>query len=695
MLTSLQPSLLRNPEFQSALVRLAIWLFAVLYIGFGAATDYYRIDLGDYALLFGCFLVLFLSLLASVLHRPVWEARRYLSLIFDVSATSLCIYLTKDVVSPFYLLYIWIFISYGTRYGKDHLKAASLLSILAYALVLTVLGQWEKYTFEVIFFLLLLIMLPLYQYVLLRKLHNARLDAEQSDRAKGIFLSSMTHELRTPLSGIMGMSQLLKNTELNIEQKEYVDSISSSANILDSLISEVLDLSKMDTEGFELKPRLFDIRGLFRDLSLTLSHQALDKGLELICHIEESVPTQLYYDELRLRQIVCNLLSNALKFTESGEVELSAKVSASGGEDSGQVLLIEVRDTGIGIPPAQQQQLFERFWQADASSTTGHGGLGLGTTITRRLTQLMGGKVDVESSPGQGSLFRIRLPLAGQTLNPMTNGTHLFEGFKALIYETNKRTAEILRRACSERGIYCYGVSAVNELSAVVQLAETHGGLDFVIIADSPGGQDVYRIGRILRQHLGSDLAIIYLGYMERKLSDNHPASHFLIKPFISSELLSHVGLVLKRGGYQERGRVIYSRDKLEIPVNVLMAEDNAINAKVLSTLLDGIGCRVSWARNGEEALQMVFSDSFDIAFIDLRMPKMDGIAFTREYREQESGDCRLPIIALTANTSSNIRKACTEAGMDDFLAKPVDERLLRQTIERYTSIGSSRDGRR
>lgn len=687
MLNPLHPSLLRNPEFQSALVRLAIWLFAVFYIGFGAVTEYYVVDLGDYSLLFGGFLILFLSLLASVLYRPVWEARRYLSLLLDIAATSFCIYLTKDVVSPFYLLYIWIFISYGTRYGKAHLKAASLLSILAYTVLLTVLGQWEKYTFEVIFFLLLLIMLPLYQYVLLRKLHNARMEAEQSDKAKSIFLSSMTHELRTPLSGIMGMSQLLRNTPLSTEQKEYVESIASSANILDSLISEVLDLSKMDAEGFELTPRLFDIRRLFRDICLTLSHQALDKGLELICHIDERVPHQLYYDELRLRQILCNLLSNALKFTETGEIELSAKVLPAVSEEGHEWLLISVRDTGIGLSEAQQQQLFECFWQADASPTSGQGGLGLGATITQRLTHLMGGDVSVESSMGQGSCFRIQLPLTGQIPVPALARSHLFEGVSVLIYETNRRTGDILRQACVDRGIHCYAAARISDLSAVVQQAEMRGGLDFAIIADSPGGQEVYRIGRILRQHLGDDLPVVFLGYMERRLSDSHPASYFLTKPFVAAELMNQVGVLLRQGGYPGDGNARHIRDSLSFPVRVLMAEDNTINAKVLSTLLNGIGCQVSWAKNGEEALRMALADSFDIAFIDLRMPKMDGLSFTRELRAQEQGDRRLPIIALTANISSNVHKACAEAGMDDFLAKPVDERLLRQAIQRYTSI--------
>ncbi|MCW8920391.1 MAG: ATP-binding protein [Sedimenticola sp.] len=684
MLNRLDPALLKNPEFQSAMVRLAIWLFAVLYIGLGAASDYYAVDLKNYSLLFGSFLILFVSLLASVIQRPVWEARRYFSLILDVSATSFCIYLTKEVVSPFYLLYIWIFISYGTRYGKDHLKSASLLSILAYTFVLTALGQWERYTFEIIFFLLLLILLPLYQFVLLRKLHEARQDAEQSDQAKSVFLSSMTHELRTPLSGIMGMAQLLKHTSLNIEQKEYVESIVSSGKILDTLISEVLDLSKMDAGGLELKPRLFDIRLLFQDVCLALSHEALDKGLELICELDDQLPELVFYDELRLRQILSNLLSNAIKFTSVGEVVLSAKVIPSTENDSVHELGITVRDTGIGIEPAQQEKLFERFWQADTSPTSDNGGIGLGTTISRRLTQLMGGEIGVESNLGEGSTFWVRLPLAGQIQRPNKAHAGHFEGYSALVYETNATSLQLIKKSCSTCGILCSGVSRLSELSEVVNQVELQGGVDFAIVADSPTGQDIARIGRLIRQHLKRDLPIIYLGYKRRQLTDEHSNSHFMKKPITSTDLCREIASVVKKTDLVTEGESAKYQPAPPIKMSVLMAEDNVINAKVLSTLLRGIGCSVTWARDGQEALEMATTGNHDIAFVDLRMPKLDGITFTRKFREVEQEGVRLPIIALTANTTTSLRRQCAEAGMDDFLAKPVDELLLRQAIDRY-----------
>ena len=688
MLKLIDPAQPGNPEFQSALVRLAIWLFAVLYIGFGALTDYYSVDYQDYTLLFGGFLVLFLSLLVSVLWRPVWPARRFVSLLLDISATSLCIYLTDDVVSPFYLLYIWIFISYGTRYGKGHLVAASLLSILAYAVVLTVLGQWSRYTFEVIFFLLLLIMLPLYQYSLLRKLHQARLEAEQSDRAKSIFLSSMTHELRTPLSGIMGMSRLLLNSDLDREQREYTESIASSAGVLDALIGEVLDLSRMDAGGLEIRDRCFKIRGLCRDVMMTLSHRALDKGLELICHVDPQVPDELCYDELRLRQILFNLLTNAIKFTSRGEVELSLKTVGNGPADGAGWLLIEVRDSGIGLDPEEQDRLFERFWQADASATGGQGGIGLGCTITRRLTELMGGRIEVESEKGVGSTFRICLPMEERQCHVTEVAGGSGRGSSALVFESNARMRSLIIDTCQKEGVSCYGLGRIPEISLQIDQLAKRGGIDFAILADSPAGLDLPRLATLLRDHLGQQLPVIYLGYRERRFSDHHPASGFVVKPCVGGELSRQIERLLALKPTRPDPLLeVPAGEEVQLDLKVLMAEDNAINGKVLRTLLEGLGCKVAWARDGAEAIRLASDDVFDIAFIDLRMPKRNGLEFTRAQRQRESGIGHLPIVALTANTAWHTRQQCLEAGMDDFLAKPVDEGQLRSVINRLVGV--------
>lgn len=689
----IDPALAGNQEFQSALVRLAIWLFAVLYIGFGALTGYYTVDYHDYTILFGGFLVLFLALLASVLWRPVWPGRRLLSLLLDISATSLCIYLTHDVVSPFYLLYIWIFISYGTRYDKRHLITASLLSIFAYTVLLTVLGQWTRYTFEVIFFLLLLIMLPLYQYSLLRKLHQARLEAEQSDRAKSVFLSSMTHELRTPLSGIMGMSRLLLNSRLDLEQREYTESIASAAGVLDSLISEVLDLSRMDAGGLEIRSRWFDIRALCRDVMMTLSPQALGRGLELICHVAPELPEQVCYDDLRLRQILFNLLTNALKFTHQGEVELSLAIEqARKGACEGETgLLIEVRDSGVGLEPAEQEKLFDRFWQADNSATNSQDGIGLGATITRRLTELMGGEISVESEKGVGSTFRVRLPLNSQACSQLRLPAAAGRQRHALIFETNARMHELICTAGETQGIKCHRIDGDDERALEGSSVVQQGGIDFAILADSPAGEDVIRLGARLRASLGESLPILYLGYRERPLSDHCPGSRFMVKPFIGSELSRQIGRLLGAGRYRPVAEhAAAGEDPPSFGLKVLMAEDNSINAKVLRTLLGAIGCEVTWVRDGVEATQQAATGGYDIAFIDLRMPHRNGFEFARHQRDRETVENRLPIVALTANASRHTQQQCLEAGMDDFLAKPVDERQLRTVIARVVGVAES-----
>ncbi|MCU7914433.1 MAG: hypothetical protein KZQ65_00685 [Candidatus Thiodiazotropha sp. (ex Gloverina cf. vestifex)] len=315
--------LLRNQEFQSALVRLGIWLFSIVYIGLGAWTEYYDVNVILFYLLFGGYFIFFVLTLISVYQHPVLGLRPYVTLFADVSATSLAIFLTQEAVSPFFLLYIWIFVSYGTRYGKPLLMAASVLSLIAFNLVLIALQEWHTHTFEALFFMLLLVLLPIYQYSLLRKLHRARQEAEQANKARGDFLATMTHELRTPLIGILGMARLMQGTPLDAEQKEYLHSILSSAQLLRALIVGILDFSKIDADKLELVSEPFDIRQLVGNVNSSLAGEAQEKQLEMRCWVDPRIPRRLRGDNLRLSQILFNLLGNAIKFTDSGSVDES------------------------------------------------------------------------------------------------------------------------------------------------------------------------------------------------------------------------------------------------------------------------------------------------------------------------------------------------------------------------------------
>ncbi|MES9974001.1 MAG: ATP-binding protein, partial [Candidatus Thiodiazotropha sp.] len=437
------PELLSNSEYQQALVRLAIWLFSILFMWLGTSTDYYPVGASLYLSLYGCYFVFFLAVLINVGYRHELPFRKEIMLVVDVSATSLAIVLTSDAISPFYLIYLWIYLSYGTRYGKRLLLMATLLNFSAYNLVLIYLQSWQSHGFDAFFFLLLLLVIPLYQYFLLRRLYLAKQEAESAKKARGDFLTTMTHELRTPLIGVIGMTRLMQGTPLDMEQKEYLHSIQSSAHLLKSLISDVLDLSKIDANRLELLPEWFDIRNLIRSVISSQAEMAHDKQIELLCHVDPKVGQELFGDRLRISQILFNLLGNAVKFTDKGYIRVELDKVEDPGVLAQPHILLRVEDTGIGIPQDRQEAVFESFWQADIGNARRFEGAGLGTTVVRDLTRLMGGTVEVVSQLGEGSAFSVRLPLQMRDGQVEEGEAFQLEGRCILIYEEDSKAMEL------------------------------------------------------------------------------------------------------------------------------------------------------------------------------------------------------------------------------------------------------------
>lgn len=404
-------------EFQSGLVRLAIWLFAATYVGLSSMIEFYLVDVNHYAILFSVYLLLFLAIFTSVLLRPVWPARRYVSLVVDVTATSFAIFLTGHPTSPFFILYFWIFLSYGTRYGKRHLAAASIASTIAYLITVQGMDGWQEYGFEVSFVWLSLILLPLYQFALLRRLRDANRQAEDSRRkaeasslAKGSFLANMSHEIRTPLNGLMSMGQLLLKTRLDSEQGEYTKNLVSSCRALNTVLNDVLDFSKIEAGMLEIKPADFSLRPLLEEVMQLMRFSAEEKALRLDYRCAPEIPDRLHADGSRLRQVLLNILGNALRFTSKGEVMLCVDSAVPG---TGPVRLrFSIVDTGIGIREAQLEKLFRRFSQLDDSPSRSHGGTGLGLVISKHLVEAMGGRIGVKSEYGRGSTFWFELPFA-------------------------------------------------------------------------------------------------------------------------------------------------------------------------------------------------------------------------------------------------------------------------------------------
>lgn len=406
-----------SAEFQSGLVRLAVWVFAATYVGLSSMTDYYLVDVNYYVILFSVYLVLFLAIFTSVLFRPEWLARQYVSLVVDITATSFAIFLTGHANSPFYILYFWIFLSYGTRYGKNHLVAASISSAIAYLITVQVMGAWQENAFEVSFVWLSLILLPLYQFSLLRRLRKAkqmaefsRQRAEASSQAKSSFLANMSHEIRTPLNGLMTMGQLLLATALDREQREYTENLVSSGRALNTVLNEVLDFSKIEAGVMEITPVDFSLRPLLDEVMQLMRFSAEVKGLRLEYQCAAGIPDRLHGDVSRIRQVLINLIGNALRFTENGEVVLCVDRVASDCEPMR--LRFSIIDTGIGIREEQMEKLFQRFSQLDETPSRSHGGTGLGLAISKHLVEAMGGRIGAKSEYARGSTFWFELPLS-------------------------------------------------------------------------------------------------------------------------------------------------------------------------------------------------------------------------------------------------------------------------------------------
>jgi len=680
----LDPALRGNEEFQSSLVRMGIWAFAVVYVGSAAITGYYEVDWTYFFPLFGAYFLFFAGMLVSVLIRPVWTARQYLALVLDITAISLAIYLTGSI-SPFNLIYIWIFISAGTRYGRNHLIFASVLSVSAYILTLIVIGAWAQHTYEAVFFLLLLVALPLYQYSLLRKLLEARREAELANKAKGDFLAVMTHELRTPLTGVVGMTNLLQSTPLNAEQREYVDSIASSAEVLRALIGDVLDLSKIGAKKLHLESTAFDIRASMLDVCAALETQALAKGLELCLSVDPRVPAKVIGDQLRIRQIMFNLVGNAIKFTDHGEVGVRASVGSSDEFMPPPNLLLEVEDTGIGVPQSKLEEIFESFWQADDFTTRRYGGTGLGTTIARDLTRLMGGRIGVESEVGKGSRFWVCLPLQQEPKRAETERKdRRLEGLRALVFENNATNRELILGICGDQGMECEPVLDIGHLS---RMAARTQAVDLLILADSPNRQDLAALLDLFLRVLGADVPYLLLTYGARRADRQTPCINCLNKPFLAEDLVRCMLQVLGAECADSdgpKGGVLPVRCAVEQAPRILVAEDNAIAGKVITALLEKLGCAPSLVPDGDQALECARTGDYAMALIDLHMPKLDGIAVARGCREAEEPGTRLPIIALTASAAEDVKARCLAAGMDDFLAKPVTRQELSAIIERY-----------